>query len=93
MPDVRNGCRDHRSGAATGVDPYILVGVLIEGAVHVLAAHLPEEKKLAAGLAKRMLWDRMTALGVVIERLPPHRLRAAFPREPAASPPGRKSSA
>ena len=48
-----------------GVDPHLLMGVLLEGAVETLANHLPPEQQADAAKALRtLLNDRLAAHGL-----------------------------
>ena len=48
-----------------GADPYLLIGVLMEGAVNTLVKHVPAERQIdtARALAK-ILTDRLKACGL-----------------------------
>ena len=48
-----------------GADPYLLIGVLVEGAVHTLFKHIPADRQTdtAEALAK-LLTDRLKACGL-----------------------------
>ena len=48
-----------------GADPYLLIGVLMEGAVNTLVKHVPAERQIdtARALAK-ILTDRLKAYGL-----------------------------
>jgi hypothetical protein len=47
------------------VDPYAIVGVLIEGAVHTIARHVPAERQAeTAATALRLLEERLGGHGV-----------------------------
>jgi len=48
-----------------GVDPYLILGVLVEGAVHTLATHIPPERQ-AETIAelRQLLADRLKAHGL-----------------------------
>jgi hypothetical protein len=46
-----------------GTDPYLLVGLIVEGAVETLAKHIPPERRRDAGAAMlKLLLDRLSAL-------------------------------
>jgi hypothetical protein len=48
-----------------GLDPYRVIGVLVEGAVQTLAQHIPTERQAEAAAALReLLDDRLRAAGV-----------------------------
>jgi hypothetical protein len=48
------------------VDPYLLIGTLIEGAVSTLAANIPEEKhRELATCALLLLTNRLKAMGLL----------------------------
>jgi hypothetical protein len=48
-----------------GVDPYAVLGVLVEGAVQTLVQHIPAERQAEAVAALRQLLDeRLAASGV-----------------------------
>jgi hypothetical protein len=48
-----------------GADPYLLIGVLIEGAVHTLAEHVPAERRReVTEELGRLLVDRLRARGL-----------------------------
>jgi hypothetical protein len=54
-----------KGSAAAEVDPYVLIGVLIEGAAHILVNNIPVEKRAEVGQAMaHLLLDRMGAHGV-----------------------------
>jgi hypothetical protein len=45
-----------------GVDPYLLIGILIEGVVHTLANHIPAERQTEVAAATvRLLLNRLNA--------------------------------
>jgi hypothetical protein len=47
------------------VDPYAIVGVLIEGAVHTIAQYIPAERQAdTAETALRLLEERLSAHGL-----------------------------
>jgi hypothetical protein len=47
------------------VDPYAIVGVLIEGAVHTIAQHIPAERQAdTAATVLRLLEERLSAHGL-----------------------------
>jgi hypothetical protein len=47
---------------ADGADPYLVVGVLVEGAVHTLAQHVPASRQAEAREElKRLLEERLAA--------------------------------
>ena len=47
-----------------GADPYLLIGALIEGAVHTLAEHVPaERRRQVTEELGRLLVDRLRAAG------------------------------
>jgi hypothetical protein len=49
-----------------GADPYLLIGALLEGAVHTLVQHVPPEKQgEAAWAAVQVLLDRLRAQGLL----------------------------
>jgi hypothetical protein len=48
-----------------GADPYLLIGALIEGAVHTLAEHVPAERRReVTEELNRLLVDRLRARGL-----------------------------
>jgi hypothetical protein len=48
-----------------GADPYLLIGALIEGAVHTLATHVPPERQReVTEELGRLLIDRLKARGL-----------------------------
>lgn len=48
-----------------GADPYLLIGVLLEGAVHTLAKHVPVERQQeVTEELGRLLVDRLRARGL-----------------------------
>ena len=48
-----------------GADPYLLIGVLLEGAVHTLAKHIPPERQgETMEQLGRLLVDRLRAHGL-----------------------------
>jgi hypothetical protein len=48
-----------------GLDPYRVIGVLVEGAVQTLSQHIPRERQAEAVAALReLLDDRLRAAGV-----------------------------
>jgi len=54
-------------GLATddGADPYLVMGVLVEGAVHTLSRHVPAERQQeAAEELGRLLAERLQAKGL-----------------------------
>jgi hypothetical protein len=45
-----------------GADPYLLIGVLLEGAVHTLAKHIPPERqRQTAEQLRRIVVERLRA--------------------------------
>ena len=55
-----------RAALADGIDPYALVGVLVEGAVYAVTTHVPMHERSTAGAAVlAMLQGRMKALGAI----------------------------
>jgi hypothetical protein len=49
----------------SGVDPYAILGVLVEGAVHTLMEHIPAERRAdAATTLTQLLEERFKALGL-----------------------------
>ncbi len=44
---------------AGGADPYLLIGILLEGTVHTLASGIPEARRFAAALAIRTALEEM----------------------------------
>jgi hypothetical protein len=54
-----------RQTAARDADPYLVLGVLIEGAAHTLAARIPSERRGDTAMALlQLLSDRLKAHGV-----------------------------
>ena len=54
-----------RLAAADGADPYLLLGVLAEGAVHVVARHVPPERRTeTTEQFGRLLIERLRAHGL-----------------------------
>jgi hypothetical protein len=50
---------------ADGADPYLVIGVLVEGAVHTLAEHIPPERQAdATEELGRLLVERLKARGL-----------------------------
>jgi hypothetical protein len=48
-----------------GADPYLVLGVLVEGAVHTLAEHIPRERQAdATEELGRLLVERLKARGL-----------------------------
>jgi hypothetical protein len=48
-----------------GTDPYLLIGVLLEGAVHTLATHIPPERQReTTEQLGRILTERLKAYGL-----------------------------
>jgi hypothetical protein len=48
-----------------GSDPYLVLGVLVEGAVHTLAKHIPPERQAeTVGELRQLLADRLKAHGL-----------------------------
>ncbi len=48
-----------------GADPYLLIGVLLEGAVHTLAQHIPPERQReTTEQVSRLLVERFKAHGL-----------------------------
>jgi hypothetical protein len=48
-----------------GADPYLLIGVLLEGAVHTLAKHIPRERQAeTTEQLRRLLVERLRAHGL-----------------------------
>jgi hypothetical protein len=48
-----------------GADPYLLIGVLLEGAVHTLAKHIPPERqRQTADQLRRIMVERLKAHGL-----------------------------
>jgi hypothetical protein len=48
-----------------GADPYVLIGVLLEGAVHTLAKHIPRERQVdTTEQLGRLLVERLRARGL-----------------------------
>jgi hypothetical protein len=55
-----------------GVDPYLLIGTLLEGAVHTLANHIPPERQReTAEQLRRLLVERFKGARVGVGRLQP----------------------
>jgi hypothetical protein len=51
--------------ARKGVDPYLLTGILIEGAVHSVANHIPPTRQAdTAAALMRLLVDRLRVHGL-----------------------------
>ena len=49
-----------------GADPYLLIGVLLEGAVHTLVKHIPPERRgQTTEQLGRLLAERLRAHGLV----------------------------
>jgi hypothetical protein len=49
-----------------GADPYLLIGTLLEGAVHTLVQHVPPEQRAdAAWAAVQLLLDRLKSHGLL----------------------------
>ena len=49
-----------------GVDPYAVLGVLIEGAVQTVVLHIPEERRAeAVATLKALLEERLAASGAL----------------------------
>jgi len=47
------------------VDPYVILGVLVEGVVRTLAEHIPPERQAeAAASLKQLLEERLCARGL-----------------------------
>jgi hypothetical protein len=54
-----------RLAAADEADPYLVIGVLMEGAVHTLTRHIPPERQAeAAEELERLLRERLKAHGL-----------------------------
>ena len=48
-----------------GADPYLLIGAVVEGAVHTLAKHIPAERQSDTAAAMvRLLLDRLNVAGL-----------------------------
>jgi hypothetical protein len=48
-----------------GVDPYVVLGVLVEGTVQTLVQHIPAERQAeAVATLKQLLEERLAAWGV-----------------------------
>lgn len=53
---------------ASDVDPYVILGVLVEGAVQTVAQHVPAERQAEAAAALReLLGERLNAHGLPSE--------------------------
>jgi hypothetical protein len=49
-----------------GADPYAVLGVLVEGTVQTLVAHIPKERRPeVAATLKQLLEERMEACGIL----------------------------
>ncbi len=54
-----------RLATEDGSDPYLILGVLAESAVHVLARHIPPERRAEATAEfRRLLAERLKARGI-----------------------------
>ena len=54
-----------RLATEDGSDPYLILGVLVEGAVHVLDKHVPPERRAEATQEfGRLLVERLKARGI-----------------------------
>lgn len=50
---------------ADGGDPYLIIGVLVEGAAHTLVKHIPPERQAETAAAMvQILMDRLKANGL-----------------------------
>ena len=50
---------------ADGSDPYLVLGVLVEGAAHILATHIPPERRAeAVAELRQLLAERLKAHGL-----------------------------
>jgi hypothetical protein len=48
-----------------GMDPYAVLGLLIEGAVHTLVGHIPKKNQAeAAAMLRELLDERLKAAGI-----------------------------
>jgi hypothetical protein len=55
-----------RTVVAGDADPYLIIGVLVEGAVHTLAAHIPVERQQdTAGALLQLMGDRLAHAGLL----------------------------
>jgi hypothetical protein len=53
---------------ADGADPYMILGILIEGAVHTVASHIPAERQAeTAEQLAQLLAERLQARGLLRE--------------------------
>jgi len=53
-------------GASETADPYTILGVLVEGAAHTLARHIPDERQAdAAAMLVELLEERLKAHGLL----------------------------
>ena len=49
-----------------GADPYLVVGVLVEGAVHTIDIHIPDERReYTASAVLQLLADRLRDAGLL----------------------------
>jgi hypothetical protein len=54
-----------KNGSTLGVDPYVMVGLLVEGVVHIITTAVPAERRAeVASAALQLLADRMTMAGL-----------------------------